>query len=94
MKSTHPQLHKTSKIIEKLHLSKKLSQSEKMIIFLMEIVCFRVDLRSDNDLCVSIGCIVILRVFSLFSHAVVQATALPAPQAAQQGLAARNSAAR
>ena len=49
-KLTWPQLHKTSKIIENVHLSKNLSQFEKRSIFLMEIVRFRVDLRSDNDM--------------------------------------------
>ena len=53
MKSTWSQLHKTTQIIENIHLSMKLCWFEKMTFFshqksyiLLEI---HVDLRSDNE---------------------------------------------
>ena len=50
MKSTRSELQKTSKIIQKVQLSTKLSQFEKIRFFLRKIVQFRVDLRFDNDI--------------------------------------------
>ena len=53
IESTCSQLHKTSKIIEKLLLSTKLCVLEKITFFLKEswiLLDFRVDLRSANDM--------------------------------------------
>ena len=85
MKSTRSELQKTSKIIEKVQLSTKLSQFEKKHFFnpksyiLLEI---HVDLRSDNDISTAGGPdrVLVLDTVSVFNKSVKTTIAVGIPR--------------